>query len=293
MTSNTFFKGILWFLLSLIASNFNDLVVKNISPKFPVMEIVFLKFLFGVLFLLPFIMKRRRFSTPRKHKRIILHSIRGLIFFSGISLWCYGLKFLPITIATVLSFTVPLFTLPLSYVFLKESVTWARWGSSLMGFLGITIIVIPSIYDFSWIAFTLIISSFLFAVLDIINKKFIDQNDIIGMLFWSALITACLSMIPTYWVWEMPTLHQVCLLAVSGMGANLVIYCLLKAFVYIEASALAPFHYLEFPLSLLTAFIFFQEIPSWYTILGASIIIVSMLFMTLYEFYRKRKNFRQ
>jgi len=54
-----------------------------------------------------------------------------------------------------------------------------------------------------------------------------------------------------------------------------------------DASALAPFRYLEFPLSIMTSLIFFQELPTWYTIMGALIIIPSMLLVAFYEFYKK------
>lgn len=289
MIGNTYFlRGILWLLLSLLTSNFNDVIMKGVSQTLPSIEIVFWRFLFGTLSLLPFIKIIK--NTQWNKERLFLHSSRGILLFSGITLWCYGLKTLPITTATVLSFTIPLFTLPMAFFFLGEKIAWTRWMATIVGFMGIIAVLIPTVFEFSWVAFTFVGASLSFALLDVINKKYIVKENIVTMLFFSALITALLSSIPTYFAWQMPNSSQFCMLGVSGIGANLVIYCLLKAFKMMEASALAPLRYLEFPFSILTGFLFFQEIPNNYTLLGAAIIIPMTLFITFYELYKETQK---
>lgn len=56
-----------------------------------------------------------------------------------------------------------------------------------------------------------------------------------------------------------------------------------------QASALAPYRYLELPLSILSGFLFFQEVPSKYIFIGAAIIIPMTCFISFYELNNKRK----
>lgn len=276
-------SGISWFVFSLIASSFNDLIMKLLGQSLPPIEIVFFRFLFGALSLLPCMI-------GLKSSNLHIHLIRGTLLFLGISLWCYGIQIVPMSVATILGFTIPLFTLPLAYFFLKERVSGLRWIATIGGFIGITVILIPSVSKFSWVALTLLASSFLFALLDILNKKIVFKESLVSMLFFSALITTTLSAGPTYFVWQPPSLRNLLLLLVLGLGANLVIYCMLRAFRSMEASALAPYRYFEPLLSSLLGFIFFQETPDNSTLIGAAIIFPMTLLVTVYETRWKTKR---
>ncbi|WP_010303140.1 DMT family transporter [Candidatus Odyssella thessalonicensis] len=268
--------GIFWFLLSLVVSSLNDLIMKSLGHALPALEIVFFRFLFGALSLLPAV-------SVLERPNLRLHLLRGGLLFSGISLWCYGIQVVPLSVASLLGFTIPLFTLPLAYFFLKEKVTSCRWLATIGGFLGVAVIAVPSVQNFSWISLTLIAASFLFALLDVINKKVVRKESMISMLFFSALITALLSAVPTYFVWKTPSFSQLVLLFVLGLGANLIIYCILQAFKFVEASALAPYRYFEPLLASTLGFIFFQEVPESTTIFGALLILPMTLWATFYK----------
>jgi S-adenosylmethionine uptake transporter len=101
----------------------------------------------------------------------------------------------------------------------------------------------------------------------------------LSMLFYSALVTTILSLYPALQFWSTPTIHELILLAILGTGSNLILYCLLKGFSMVNASAVAPYRYLELVLSAIFGFIIFQEIPSSYTYVGAAIIVPTTLFI--------------
>lgn len=282
----TFLKAIFWFVLSLLTSSFNDALMKGLAQELPNIEIIFCRFLFGTISLIPFMVHSG--NPCWKKEDFYIHGARGVLLFVGMILWCYGLKNLPLATAAVLGFTVPLFTLPLAFIFLGESIHWSRWIATVVGFGGISIVLIPTAFHFSWFTFALTGAAFFFALLDIINKKVVARDNLISMLFYSALATTILSACPACLSWKMPTFQQFCLLIASGIGANLIIYCLLKAFQASEASLLAPFRYFEFILSIIFGYIFFQELPTFYTLLGAAIIIPAILFIVLYEFHKAK-----
>ena len=61
------------------------------------------------------------------------------------------------------------------------------------------------------------------------------------MIFYTALFTTLIAAVPAYLSWVAPSVAQLGLFAVLGAGANLLLYCLLKSFDLVDASALAPF----------------------------------------------------
>jgi S-adenosylmethionine uptake transporter len=81
------------------------------------------------------------------------------------------------------------------------------------------------------------------------------------------------------------------LLVMLGAGGNMIQVCLFRAFAATEASALAPFRYVEFIISALFGFLFFSQIPTAFVFAGAALIIVSTFYITVVETRReKAKN---
>ncbi len=277
MKNKLMFNGIIFYIFHIIVSVTNDVIMKYLSFSLPFSQIVFMRVLLGSLFLIPIIIK----ENPKylKTKRLPLHTIRGFLLFVSLSAWAYGLSKSHISVATTMDFTVPIFVLILAPIFLKEKVPIRLWITTLIGFFGILIALnIPS-QNFDLNSFTFLISSFIFAILDIINKKYIIKEPILTMLFYSALIASLFTFIPAMIYWQTPTIHDILILFVLGIGGNLLLYFLLKALSLTKASILAPFRYLEFVISLLTGFLIFNETPTKANILGAMIILPCSLYI--------------
>jgi len=119
--------------------------------------------------------------------------------------------------------------------------------------------------------------------LDVINKKYVVKESMLAMLFYTALFTVVIASVPAYFVWKALTLHQFVLLFLLGCGANLILYCLLKAFKYADASAIAPFRYVELILSAGFSIVIFKEIPSIALISGILIIVPCTMYFAYIE----------
>lgn len=278
MNRNTkYIIGILWFILSLVISNLNDAIAKHTGTTLHPMQIAFLRFFFGTLSLLPFMLfyGRSAFITQRP----AVHIARGTILFFAITIWIIGLSIVPIATATLLTFTIPMFVLIMARIFLKEKVTIQLWLATLLGFLGAFIVLGPSTLQFNPLALLMLVSSGMFATLDILNKKFVIKESMLSMLFYSALVTTLLSIIPALIYWQTPEISDLALLFVLGAGSNFILYCLLKAFARVDASAVAPYRYLELVLSGLVGYTLFREVPGMYMLAGTLIIIPTTLYI--------------
>ena len=127
-----------------------------------------------------------------------------------------------------------------------------------------------------------LISAILFALLDIINKRFAVQESMISMLFYSSLFVLILSIIPVFYNWITPTFNDLFYLFLLGISSNLILYCLLKSFKLIEVSSVAPYRYIELIFSAGLGYIIFDEIPDLSTIVGSAIIIMATVIL-VYE----------
>jgi S-adenosylmethionine uptake transporter len=287
---SSYFIGVSWFILSLLSSTLNDVISRYAGIRLHPFQIAFFRFAFSALTLIPFIFYYGRESIRTSNP--LVHLMRGLLLFFGITLWTYGVKVAPLTTGTVISFTIPLFTLVLAVFFLKENIIWQRWVATLVGFIGIIVVIKPHSSDFNIHALIFVVASIGFAMLDIINKKFVIKESMISMLFYSALITALLSIAPASLYWQTPTILELSLLFMLGMSANLILFFLLKAFRLIDATASAPYRYFELIFSAISALLIFNELPEKSTMYGALIVIPATLFVVYSE--KKiitRKNF--
>ena len=285
--NKNYLLGISFFIISLVTSLANDIIQKYLGSRIGAFEITFFRNFIAALSLVPFIFYYGKSSL--KTQNIYVQFLRGLLLFLGISGWIFGLKIVKITAATVFGSTVPLFTLVLAIFFLPEKIIWQRWFATIAGFIGMYIVVNPHGEDFHYSSLIFIFSSICFASLDIINKKFVTKESTIGMLFYSAFFTASLSIYPTYYNWVMPNLHEISLLVILGVSGNLILYFILKAFSLVDATATAPYRYLEFILSIIAGYLIFHEVADKNIIIGAIIVIPATLFVVFSEAKKNKK----
>ncbi|MBL3285249.1 DMT family transporter [Rickettsiales endosymbiont of Paramecium tredecaurelia] len=280
--------GVLWFLLSLISSNLNDVISKYVGNNLHSGQVAFLRFFFSTVTLIPFILHSGLEAARTSH--VCIHIIRGVLLFFGIGLWIYGVNLVPLTTATVVSFSVPLFTLILAKFFLTEKVIWQRWVATIVGLVGVVITLNPNSNDFSFNAAIFVVASIAFASLDIINKIFVIKESMLSMLLYSDIVTTILSLPIALYFWKEPSTQQVVLLFVLGFSANAILFFLLKAFSMTDATALAPYRYFELIVSSAFSFCIWHELPSLSTFYGSLIIIPSTLFVILSEKKRYEQN---
>ena len=284
----SYFIAIIWFILSLIIGVANDSIVKHLSGNINFYQIAFFRFTFSALLLVPFLLYNG--VTHMKTSNIWIHILRGTLLFLGMVSWVKGLSFVHLTTTTVIGFSIPLFILILAVIILKEKVIWQRWLVTILGLIGVFVALKVYKEDFNPQTLILVFAALMFALLDIVNKKFVSQESMLNMLFYSAIVTAMLALPMTFIAWQNLTIDEIFLLVLLGAGANLLLYCLLKAFNLVDASAIAPYRYVELPISAFIGYVFFNEIVGTSTYIGAFIIIPATLFIIYSESYKKNHN---
>lgn len=268
-------KAVVWFILSLIISVINDSITKLLSNSINSSTVVLWRFMFSTIILLP-IIPFYGFNIIST-KKIGLHIARGAMLSLAISLWAYGIKFVPISTVTLMSLTVPLFTVLMANIFLKERISTGTIFATIIGFTGCILTLSPSGIKISLISTVFIIASMLFATLDILNKNLLNHGEkSMPMLFYSNFFSGLFALFIPGIDFSIKGYDMV-LLFILGVGANLILFFLVRAFSLTQASLLAPIKYLELVISALVGFLLFGEGISFNILIGGAMIISSSL----------------
>ncbi len=138
MAISRYWLGIAFFFLQMLVSCGNDIVSKFMGQRLDALEVTFFRFFFGLITLLPFMIGRG--TNIFKTKQLTMNVVRGLLGAISFFLYIDAVITLPLAEVVIILWTIPLFSLVLSSIFLKESVTAYRWIATLIGFIGLTLI---------------------------------------------------------------------------------------------------------------------------------------------------------
>lgn len=271
-------KAISFMVSAYFSITLMNVFVKTASQTIPASETLFSRFLIGLLFLLPFVIKDRDFKVDtRQWKFLILRNVAGV---SNMLINFYVVKFLPLSIAVLLMNTSALF-IPILLLFFHQKTPLNVLLCSLIGFLGVSIILLTNhngnvdpIYVLIGLSGA-VLAGMAFIGLQELNKYNTPKN----IVFYFHLIGTF--MLPVFFInqWKIPNLYELGLLLLVG-GFGLIFQLLLtRAFKYAPANIITPFAFTGVIFSSVFDWLFWHHTPNLYFWLGAVIIVgaVSLL----------------
>lgn len=265
----------------------SDAMAKYLSRTgMPSVEIAWIRFLVFVLILLPIVLAPASGNAMRS-TRPLLQVFRGLGLLCSSIFFIMALGYLPIAEATATGFISPLFVTGLSVLFLGEKVGLRRWTATIVGLLGVLIIVRPGTAAFQPGTIFPIISALGWATALVLTRKISGADRAITTMAFSA-ITGFLVLsviVPFYWI--VPTWTQIALGIGIGSAATIGHWIVVQAFRYADASVLAPFSYVQLVWVTLIGFFVFGEVPDAVTFAGAAVIIASGVYTAHRERVRR------
>ena len=273
--------------LSVCAFSLMDIIVKW-SDNFPLGQVLFFRGFFGILFYF-FIIPKERLGNFYYTKRAGLHLLRctsGLIALIAIFI---ALRSLPLATVVSISFAAPIFTTIFSIFFLSEKVGFYRWLAVLVGFIGIIIITEPgfsalNIYYIFPIIFCLGLS---YVAITIRQLSSTEPVWLISLNFSIAITLASFCTIPYGWV--LPDVKEFFLLSLIGMFGGVANLWLSQSYKYSEVSLVTPLKYLALVFAIIFGYFIWNEIPTWKTLFGAILVILSSIIIFRREISLKKQ----
>lgn len=273
-------QGVFWALLATIFMSCMAVIAKYLGNELNSFEVAFFRAFFGWIAILPFVWRAGAGSL--KTKRMKLHTLRGLFGAVAMMSGFFALTHLPLAMATSLSFARPLFMIVLAILFLGEVVRARRWTATVVGLVGVLVVVRPT-GSIEPAAFFSIFSAFMVASAMVVTKLMAPTERPATVIFYAGIFASVLTLIPAIIVWETPSLSQFGLFVVMGAIGTLGSNCMIRAISAGEATVVAPVEYVRIIFAAILGFLVFSEVPDAFVGLGAAIIVGSTLYITLRE----------
>lgn len=259
-----------------------DGLAKYLAGHYPVIQVVWGRFFFHFMFMLPVILVRYRRVVLRVQQPV-LQVVRGGFLLGATTCFFWSLKYLSIPDALTLLFVSPLLVTCLSPVLLGEHVGVRRWAAVIVGFIGVCIVLRPGGGAFQAASAAALGAGLCHACYILSTRRLSGTAPPLVTLFYTSLLGVVALSLYTPWHWQTPEpLHFAFMAAMGGIAAG-GHYLLIKSFDYAEASLLAPFGYGEIVMATVVGYIGFGDFPDAVTWLGIVVIIASGVYIAVRE----------
>ncbi|WP_316862101.1 DMT family transporter [uncultured Cohaesibacter sp.] len=217
---------------------------------------------------------RAAVSTPKPWLQIM----RGFLLVAEIALIIYAYSMLGLAEVTTIIMFHPLVVTALAAVFLGEHVGWHRIGASLVGLVGLAIIMQPSGNIWGYGGFVALVATSTFAVYQLFTRLASRYDTTLTSFFYAGLIGVILTTYPG--IMKMPAISEINWLLLAGICvfSTAAHFSVMKALSLTEASAIQPYTYMQIVWSIPIGFLVFGALPIWSTILGATLIVGAGLY---------------
>lgn len=281
-------KGALFMITAAFGFSIMNALVREVSSELHPFEIAFFRNVFALLFTLPWLL--RVGAAGWKTTRPGLQLLRSVLGLAAMLTWFSSLALLPLAEATALNFTVPLFATLGAAIVLGESVRARRWSATVVGFLGVIVILRPGFAELQPEMALPIVAAVFMAGSVLTVKKLSSSDSPETVVFYMNLILTPLSFLPALFVWQWPSGDALLMMAGVGFVGSLSHLLLTRAYVHGDASAIIPFDYARLPFVAAIGFLFFDELPDLWTWVGAAVIAGSAIYIARREAQVARRH---
>ena len=270
--------GILFGVFAYLSFSILDAIQKTLVLHHSIFQLLLVKYFF-VLCLSLFESKRKNNYLFYKSKNIKLQIFRSLL--SMIESGCFVLSFKYLSLANAHSVgsLAPVIVVALSAIILKEKVSPKTWIAIFIGFIGVLIILRPTSSIFDPKALLPLIAAFILGLYQIVTKKVSNHDTNETSLFYTSLIgLIIMSLLSSKFLTPVDKTSYSIFIGI-GIFLSLRLYLQIIALSKARASIIQPFHYTLIFWAIIFGYIFYNDIPDMFTVIGAIIITCSGIFV--------------
>jgi drug/metabolite transporter (DMT)-like permease len=222
-------------------------------------------------------------------RRLRLQLVRSACLVAATFCFFGALRYLPLAEGSAILYLGPIIIVILSHPMLGERPTGARWTASIVGFLGILIMLRPGSAVFHPAVLLLIAAALTNSLYQVLTRKLVGE-DSRTMLFYSALVGTVAMTLALPWSdsGAAPSPRTAGLFVLLGLLAGLGHGCIIGALLRAPASMLTPFTYLQMLWSTGYGYLVFRQMPDGWSGFGMLVIVASGLWLALEERRRAR-----
>lgn len=255
--------------------------VRWLGQALPAPEAAFLRFAFGLLFLLPVLLPalRRGFSAPVWR----LIALRGGLHVVAVILWFYAMARITVAEVTAIGFLNPIVVTIGAALLMGERISWRRGLAIAVALLGALIVLRPGLRALQPGHLAQLGASVTFGVSYLVAKR-------LSGLVPPAVVVAMMSLAVTLGLapiaaldWVAPSPLQCAVLAATALFATAGHYAMTRAFVAAPLTVTQPVVFLQLIwASLLGALVFAEPVDLW-VLVGGAVMIGAISYITWRE----------
>ena len=197
-----------------------------------------------------------------------------------------GVSMMPLVETHSILLLSPLLATALSVPLLGERVGLRRWSCIAAGFMGALIIIRPGLGVMQMAALFPLGAACSYALYQIATRQLSHSDPPLTTLFYTVAVGVPVTTLAMPFIWQAPDLYGWMLMAGMGLLGSISHFTLIKAFSAAPVAVVAPFNYTNMIWATVFGFIIFSELPDFWTLFGAAIIISS----SLYAFAREQRR---
>lgn len=266
-------RGIVLMSVAMLGIPIVDGIAKYLSANYSPLFIGWARYAVACLFVLPLAYRYHGRNIFPDEQRFA-HLVRTAFLVTAMTLYFLAIARIPLALAVSAYFVGPIIAVVLSVLFLKEALTWRKVLSLGLGFIGSLIILRPS----GEIEVGIIMAfgaGLFFALYLIATRQASQQSDPIKTLAFQCVVGTVLLSPQAAFTFDLPEINVLWLFLGLGVFSAIGHILTIMAFRLADASTLAPLVYLELVGTAVIGFLIFAEVPTYTTIFGAGLIILS------------------
>jgi len=267
-------RGAYCAILASLMFAFMGVAVRYSSASLPNEMVVFLRNGFGLIFLMPWLFLRCRFSglATQRLAALILRTFSGL---SAMYCFFYAIAHMHLGKAVLLNYTSPLFITIIALVWYKEKASAQILFALAIGFMGICLILKPDTGILEHAAWVGLLSGVLAAIAMVTIRDLSSTEPTTRIVFYFSVISTVISAVPLSWAWAIPSLHVVLAMAGAGLAATAGQLLLTYSYSLAPAQQIGPYTFSAVVFAAINGWIFWDERPDAYAVLGAILVITA------------------
>jgi len=252
-------------------------LVRHLGSDLPAVEAAFIRYLVGVVLLLPALwrMRTRLFSNGNTR----LYVLRGVVHGVAVMLWFYAMARIPLAEVTAIGFSTPVITALGAILVFREQVRARRMLAIAAGFIGTLIILRPGFQSIELGSLAQLVAAFFFAGSFLLAKR-MTQSESSGDILVMLSIYCTLALMPgAIYYWREPTLTEVGWLALVAVFATAGHYAITRAIAAAPLTVTQPLSFLQLIWAVVFGYWLFDEVPDTWVIVGGLVIIAAISYL--------------
>ncbi len=264
----------------------NDTLIKLATAELPGGQAIFMRGVMAALMALTACVAMGVLNVERLRGLGRLLVLRNIGEIGATFFFLFALFNMPIATTTAILQSMPLAITAGAAIFLGEPVGWRRWLATLVGFIGVLIIIRPGGEAFN-VWSILAVMSVGFTVLRDLSTRRIGRNvpAILLVLLSAVTVTLAASSFSLFETWIVPAPRSLLLLLGSATFIIGGYYLMVDAMRYGDVAIVSPFRYCAILWAILAGLLMWGERPDAMALFGTGLVVAA----GVYTFMRERR----